>query len=69
MKHQFITGDTKMLLKTWKIAYRLARRRGKKAKERFDKEFYEVLEKHENLHKIKKFNNSTDIVDYLKNKD
>ena len=54
MKHQFITGDTKMLLKTWKIAYRLARRRGKKTGDRFDKEFNEVLAKHENLHKVKK---------------
>lgn len=65
MRYQFLGGDSTILLRTWVIAYRLARMRGKKSGERIDKEFNEVLQKHEDTHKVKRFSTRKELRDYL----
>ena len=54
------------ILKTLEVAMRLARKRGLKPGERFDKEFFEVAERHEIKHKMRPLYNMNDIKQYVK---
>lgn len=69
MDFKVFTGDSDMLLDVYEKAIELAKSRGKKPGERFDKEFQEMLEYTENQHKIKVLGNTKNLQELEKNID
>lgn len=63
---EYISGDSKMLLEVYEQAIELAKKNGKKAGERIDEEFFEVLAKKECLHKINRMKTADEVLGYLK---
>ena len=63
---QIFGGKAADVIKIYSIALRLARKRGIKEGERFDKEFWEVTQKHEMKHKFKELKSIQDLNQYIK---
>jgi hypothetical protein len=57
-------GNSKDILKVWELAYRYARRKGKKPGERIDEEFWLVAERLEMKHKFRELKTIEDINQY-----
>ena len=63
---QIFGGKAADVIKIYSIALRLARKRGIKEGESFDKEFWEVTQKQEMKHKFRELKSIQDLNQYIK---